>query len=311
MPSPHFLSRHTSASSLLASDAARSIVLDLNEDTRKSLVYTPFGHSPGVESLRLGFNGAVLESSSCNYLLGNGYRAFSPVLMRFCTPDSWSPFGAGGLNTYGYCEGDPVNRNDPSGHGSNPNFRRMAGLATRELLRRAPAGKRQLDALINEVSGRFGAMTLLAPPKRNPRARQKFMESGSLNDAARGTIVTTAQNIPAMTNMLVSHGAEWGQVSFSDGYRGTHLSLRTEAGVTAEIQLHVPSTIYAMLPPDVSRRVLGDATFNRYDQHANAAGYHAGEAHELYELGRAMTSVREETSQRTRQFFNHLRNLPE
>ncbi|MEB5935297.1 RHS repeat-associated core domain-containing protein [Pseudomonas mosselii] len=310
MPSPHCLSRRTSASpGLLASNGARSIELVLKNDTRKPLVYTPFGHSPGPDSVRLGFNGAFLESISGDYLLGNGYRAFSPALMRFNSPDSWSPFEAGGLNAYGYCEGDPVNRDDPSGHG--PNSRRMAGLATRALLRRAPAGKRQLDALINQVSGMFGASPMLAPPKSNPRARQKFMESGSLNDAARGTIVTAAQNIPAMTNMLVSRGAQWSQVSFSDGYRGTHLSLKTEAGVTAEIQLHVPGTIYAMLPPDVSRRVLGDATFNRYDQHANAAGYHAGEAHELYELGRAMASAREETSQRTRQFFDHMRNLPE
>ncbi|WP_434628282.1 RHS repeat-associated core domain-containing protein [Chromobacterium sp. CV08] len=48
--------------------------------------------------------------------LGNGYRAYSPALMRFHCPDSLSPFGAGGINAYGYCAGDPVNRADPSGH---------------------------------------------------------------------------------------------------------------------------------------------------------------------------------------------------
>ncbi|EJM68030.1 hypothetical protein [Pseudomonas sp. GM55] len=31
-------------------------------------------------------------------------------------PDSWSPFGEGGLNGYSYCEGDPVNQSDPTGH---------------------------------------------------------------------------------------------------------------------------------------------------------------------------------------------------
>ncbi len=50
------------------------------------------------------------------YLLGNGYRAFNPVLMRFNSPDSLSPFGKGGLNAYAYCAGDPVNRVDPTGH---------------------------------------------------------------------------------------------------------------------------------------------------------------------------------------------------
>ncbi|WP_238591846.1 RHS repeat-associated core domain-containing protein [Pseudomonas abietaniphila] len=48
--------------------------------------------------------------------MGAGYRAFNPVLMRFNSPDSLSPFGEGGLNPYAYCLGDPVNRLDPSGH---------------------------------------------------------------------------------------------------------------------------------------------------------------------------------------------------
>jgi len=62
------------------------------------------------------FNGERLDPVSGTYHLGNGYRAYSPVLMRFTCPDSWSPFGAGGINAYAWCEGDPVNRADPSGH---------------------------------------------------------------------------------------------------------------------------------------------------------------------------------------------------
>ena len=50
------------------------------------------------------------------YFLGNGYRAYSPTLMRFLRPDSLSPFGAGGVNPYVYCLGDPINRVDPTGH---------------------------------------------------------------------------------------------------------------------------------------------------------------------------------------------------
>ncbi len=68
----------------------------------------------------MGFNGERPDPITGHYLLGNGYRAFNPVLMRFNSPDSWSPFGEGGLNAYGYCVGDPVNRSDPTGHFANP-----------------------------------------------------------------------------------------------------------------------------------------------------------------------------------------------
>ncbi|MDT0544695.1 MULTISPECIES: RHS repeat-associated core domain-containing protein [Streptomyces] len=35
---------------------------------------------------------------------------------RFASPDSWSPFGAPGLNLYAYCTGDPINMIDPHGN---------------------------------------------------------------------------------------------------------------------------------------------------------------------------------------------------
>ncbi|WP_162888795.1 RHS repeat-associated core domain-containing protein, partial [Pseudomonas savastanoi] len=63
-----------------------------------------------------GFNVEQIDTVTGHYLLGNGYRAYNPVLMRFNSPDSFSPFGEGGLNAYGYCAGDPVNRSDPGGH---------------------------------------------------------------------------------------------------------------------------------------------------------------------------------------------------
>jgi RHS repeat-associated protein len=63
-----------------------------------------------------GFNGERVDPVSSHCHLGNGYRSYSPVLGRFTAPDSWSPFGVGGINPYAYCAGDPVNRADPSGH---------------------------------------------------------------------------------------------------------------------------------------------------------------------------------------------------
>jgi RHS repeat-associated protein len=106
---------------LLATDQQRSVLNVLDMTHLHSLTYTPYGHrSPenGLLNL-LGFNGECPDPVTGCFLLGNGYRAFNPVLMRFNSPDSWSPFGEGGLNGYVYCVGDPVNRGDPTGHVGN------------------------------------------------------------------------------------------------------------------------------------------------------------------------------------------------
>lgn len=64
----------------------------------------------------LGYNGQLHEPGAAWQFLGNGYRIYNPVLMRFHSPDSLSPFGKGGINSYSYVVGDPVNNADPSGH---------------------------------------------------------------------------------------------------------------------------------------------------------------------------------------------------
>ena len=108
-------------STLLATDQQRSVLHTLEANhPRRSITYSPYGHRPDASGLLslLGFNGERPDPVTGHYLLGNGYRAFNPVLMRFNSPDSLSPFGNGGLNSYAYCLADPVNRVDPSGQTS-------------------------------------------------------------------------------------------------------------------------------------------------------------------------------------------------
>ncbi|WP_454869812.1 RHS repeat-associated core domain-containing protein [Pseudomonas putida] len=83
----------------------------------RTQAYDPYGFSPlGLEQGALGFNGWSKQSIAGLYLLGNGYRAYNPALRRFLSPDSWSPFGRGDINSYVYCKCDPVNFQDDSGH---------------------------------------------------------------------------------------------------------------------------------------------------------------------------------------------------
>ncbi|WP_448109592.1 RHS repeat-associated core domain-containing protein [Pseudomonas azerbaijanoccidentalis] len=103
---------------LLATDLQRSVLNALFAARPHPLAYTPYGHRPAENGLLslLGFNGERPDPLTGHYHLGNGYRQFNPVLMRFNSPDSWSPFGDGGLNAYVYCADDPVNQEDRDGH---------------------------------------------------------------------------------------------------------------------------------------------------------------------------------------------------
>jgi len=103
---------------LLATDLQRSALHTLKKNTQpQPIAYSPYGHCSVVNGLLslLGFNGERPDPVTGHYLLGN-YRAFNPLLMRFNSPDSFSPFGKGGLNGYAYCKGDPINYTDPTGH---------------------------------------------------------------------------------------------------------------------------------------------------------------------------------------------------
>lgn len=105
---------------LLATDQQRSVLQTLAGTDTQPMAYTAYGHrstESGLSSL-LGFNGERPDPVTGHYLLGQGNRAFNPLLMRFNSPDELSPFGDGGINAYAYCGGDPVNRYDPSGNSS-------------------------------------------------------------------------------------------------------------------------------------------------------------------------------------------------
>jgi RHS repeat-associated protein len=103
---------------LLATNSSQSIIGEIVDGETNSIGYSAYGKQSAQQEVatRLGFNGQLRESGIGWYMLGNGYRAYNPRLMRFHSPDSWSPFSGGGLNAYMYCVGDPVNRADPTGH---------------------------------------------------------------------------------------------------------------------------------------------------------------------------------------------------
>lgn len=110
----------TANSPLMAADMNGSTLRAYAGNHQELHSYSAYGHNPDLPSKQTAcaFNGEFFEGSSSAYPLGQGYRLFSPSLMRFLAADNLSPFGEGGLNAYAYCLGDPVNRTDPTGHWS-------------------------------------------------------------------------------------------------------------------------------------------------------------------------------------------------
>lgn len=167
--------------SLLATESGGTVLEDLKSGAACRVTYAPYGQrAPDFSGMtQLGFNGEYLLPLLACYGLGNGYRFFSPVLMRFSSPDNWAPFRV--LHAYGYCKGDPVNHADPSGHMLSKHLRRYQS-NTNDIVKRMYAMSYQED----------GFATLPRNMLREDLDRRRLQvlkEIYSLYDAGRKSVV--------------------------------------------------------------------------------------------------------------------------
>ena len=81
---------------------------------KRGQFYFYFGEFIVVET-----NGSIDKQYSFVYNTSEQTRYYDPEIGHFISPDSTKyldPESIGGLNLYAYCNNDPVNRFDPSGH---------------------------------------------------------------------------------------------------------------------------------------------------------------------------------------------------
>lgn len=191
---------------LLATDRSQSIIGEIVDGQTHTIAYSAYGEQSAQQKVetRLGFNGQLREADIGWYLLGNGYRAYNPRLMRFHSPDSWSPFGGGGLNAYMYCVGDPVNRVDPTGHVPwiEPSVKKFFGNLVKFIL----GG--------SDVTGPSRTRALQATVSTGRRMSVEHGELAAMSNvggvvAARSPTVVTTGRYPSMGDGS-THGMNWG-----------------------------------------------------------------------------------------------------
>lgn len=227
--------------------------------------YSPYGASNASSGSGLAFNGQFQDVCSGGYMLGNGHRFYSPSLMRFSSPDALSPFRRGGINSYAYCGGDPVNRHDPTGTFWMSLLLRVIGLAS--------SGATLLGATVRTARNVIGRRATFVPPSSTNTTRDvgsgrtlrsmfgpQIRSHTELPESARlanqmftltGTaglashVALMAEGVPAgITSVSSAFGLVNTVSNLSGGLAGTSAAAREVAGYLVTRPLEAGSLAY-------------------------------------------------------------------
>lgn len=243
---------------LLAGDHNNTVLNQLDNGTATPNRYTAYGHRNAAPANGgVDFNGELSEPDTGWQLLGNGYRAYNPVLMRFHSPDSLSPFGEGGVNGYVYCAGDPVNLVDPQGHMPLRSLAKLAGaldevaetvtpsvmrptgaVATPAVPRVLARSSRQVDAVETAASS---ATSTVASSRRVQKTTTPAVASTARPGTSSGS--RTAASGPSRSELILAQRKQaraaaaraQPSVSVATSSAGTGQAVRTREIVAAEI----------------------------------------------------------------------------
>jgi hypothetical protein len=163
----------------------------------------------------------------------------------------------------------------------------------------APAAKQEIDTLADKIAAEFNGHVAKAPLKSPERALEKIVgdyggDASRIKDLARNTIVVPAGKEQSALDALLRARPDIDPktVKILDaakdplGYSGINVTVPTQAGIHAEIQINSPEMIYAKERPEIARTILGD---DLYNQIASKPGRPPGGlGHEFYEEYRSL-----------------------
>ncbi|WP_122431039.1 RHS repeat-associated core domain-containing protein [Pseudomonas viridiflava] len=223
---------------LLGTDQSNSVLHSVSLRQREAFAYSPYGTStPKSPPYLPGYTGQAPDPITGHYQLGNGARAFNPILMRFNSPDTLSPFGDGGLSAYAYCKGDPVNYTDPTGHYSIPG---MTGMATVRLKTVISPQARRPSMIAEEGFARTVARALsrnTTSPEPMPETR-KYLHNRLKNLDKEAPFV---QKLASVNLNLASHGDT--DLSLPHAKYYADLAVQVHAGQLSNTAAHVEAAL--------------------------------------------------------------------
>ena len=185
-----------------------------------------------------------------------------------------------------------------------------------EAYARAPAAKIEIDVLADTIASKYNGSVAKAPVKSSERALEKinneyFGDASKIKDLARNTIIVNEQDIQKVASELSRAGAKTKFITADVdelGYSGVNTVIKTNTGITAEVQVNSPQMIYAKESESVARSILGDVKYNEISQKTGVVG---GQGHLFYEQWRTLNKSSQEARQiaeKSRSYYNSIRS---
>lgn len=165
----------------------------------------------------------------------------------------------------------------------------------------------------------LGGSVAKAPIKSEERAIEKILkdyngDTSRIKDLARNTIIVDASKIEAVVAELVKRGANVKVINGSTdilGYSGVNSTIKTQAGIFAEIQVNTPAMIYAKETESTARALLGN---NLYNTIASKVGIAGGQGHVFYEQWRTLdpsSTAAKLIAQQSKKYYETIRKASE
>jgi len=194
-----------------------NVITDASGQLAQYCEYTPYGtlaRNEGTNVTNYKFTGKELDSTGLYYY---GARYYDPEIGRFITPDTivQAPFNPQTLNRYTYCNNNPLNYVDPSGH-----FPWIAaiigaiiGALTGGLSANAAGGELWQGILFGAV---FGFATGALGYNVGNIMSDAFLNSGNVITAFEGAIATGMEFGIGAIGPGMASGFAGGEGSFGD-----------------------------------------------------------------------------------------------